>query len=163
MGAIDKFLNFMRIDDEENYPPYEEEEEAKSEKKPSLLGSRDEDDPDTRIAKKPAVSKVSPMPRNNKRVQNSGMEVVRIKPESVEDGRKISDLLCENKVVFLDLEGIDMNLAQRIVDFTSGATYAIDGTLQRMSKFTFVIAPPVVAVSGDFQEALIGGSTSVTF
>ena len=90
------------------------------------------------------------------------MEVVRIEPKSVEDGRKISDLLLENKVVFLDLEGIDMNLAQRIIDFTSGATYAIDGTLQQMSKYTFVIAPPVVAVSGDFQDALSTNS-SVTF
>ena len=72
------------------------------------------------------------------------------------------DGFIQNKVVFLDLEGIDMNLAQRIIDFTSGATYAIDGTLQQMSKYTFVIAPPVVSVSGDFQDALSTNS-SVTF
>ena len=90
------------------------------------------------------------------------MDVVRIEPTSVEDGRRITDLLLENKVVFLDLDGIDMNLAQRIIDFTSGATYAIDGTLQQMSKYTFVIAPAAVNVSGDFQDAAMG-NTSVTF
>ncbi|MCR5503005.1 MAG: cell division protein SepF [Lachnospiraceae bacterium] len=162
MGAIDKFLDFMRIGDDADYPGDEEDFESAVEKKPAILG-RDESDPEERMAKKPAVNKISQIPRTPKRGQTSGMEVVRLKPESVEDGRKISDLLSENKVVFLDLEGIDMNLAQRIVDFTSGATYAIDGTLQRMSRYTFVIAPPVVAVSGDFQEALIGGDSSVTF
>jgi len=163
MGAFDRFLNYMKINDDDFY---EEDDypvnEPKPEKKPASVPKEDAE-PEDRTIRKGTVNKVTNMAKGNRRPAPSNMEVVRIEPKSVEDGRKISDLLLENKVVFLDLEGIDVNLAQRIIDFTSGATYAIDGTLQQMSKYTFVIAPPVVAVSGDFEDALAGGSASVTF
>ncbi len=158
MGAFDKFLNYMKIDDGEEFydDDYYDDEAETVKEKPSVK----DDSFEEKATKKPA--KVSPLTSRQPRKGNSNMEVVRIEPTSVEDGRKISDLLLENKVVFLDLEGIDMNLAQRIIDFTSGATYAIDGTLQQMSKYTFVIAPPVVSVSGDFQDSFTTNS-SVTF
>lgn len=157
MGAFDKFLDFMKIDNDDEYFENDYYEEESSETKAVVKDNQESED---RVVRKPKVSPING--RGGKKGMPSGMEVVRIEPSSVEDGRKISDLLLENKVVFLDLEGIDMNLAQRIIDFTSGATYAIDGTLQQMSKYTFVIAPPVVAVSGDFQDALSSNS-SVTF
>lgn len=160
MGAFDKFLNYMKIDNDDDYYDddyYEEENDSSKKSEPAK-----EDAPaEERQIKKPQKA-VSPVRGGKKGIPGAGMEVVRIEPTSVEDGRKISDMLLQNKVVFLDLEGIDMNLAQRIIDFTSGATYAIDGTLQQMSKYTFVIAPPVVSVSGDFQDALSSNS-SVTF
>lgn len=157
MGAFDKFLNIMKIENDDDFFDDDYYEEENSEKK-----SASAEDTVAEMPKK-VVSKPTPISRApRKGGVNQGMEVVRIEPTSVEDGRKISDLLLQNKVVFLDLEGIDMNLAQRIIDFTSGATYAIDGTLQQMSKYTFVIAPPVVSVSGDFQDALSTNS-SVTF
>lgn len=162
MGAFDKFLNYMKINDEDDFYDEDYLDEEEKSPRPALPVAREDAEVDERPVKKPAGRPVS-MNRNTKKSPaGGGMEVVRIEPTSVEDGRKISDLLLENKVVFLDLEGIDMNLAQRIIDFTSGATYAIDGTLQQMSKYTFVIAPPVVAVSGDFQNAL-SGNTNVTF
>ena len=160
MGALDKFIEVLKIDngDDGYYDEDEYEEVAEKESKQSSY----KDDVDKEPASK-KNSTIPSRPQNSKNVRknNFGMEVVRVEPSSVEDGRKISNFLLENKVVFLDLEGIDMNLAQRIIDFVSGATYAIDGTLQQMSKFTFVIAPSVVNVSGDFQDSV--SSTSVTF
>ncbi len=157
MGAFDKFLNYMKIDSDDDFLDEDYYEEEPAEKKVAPL-----EDNVGEMPKKP-VPKAAPISRNQRKGGPAqAMEVVRIEPTSVEDGRKISDLLLQNKVVFLDLEGIDMNLAQRIIDFTSGATYAINGTLQQMSKYTFVIAPPVVSVSGDFQDALSANS-SVTF
>ncbi|MBR4767629.1 MAG: cell division protein SepF, partial [Lachnospiraceae bacterium] len=140
MGAFDKFLNYMKINDDDFY---EEDDYPVNEPKPekkSVPQVKDDAEAEDRPIRKSGVNKVTNMAKAGRRPAGpSNMEVVRIKPKSVEDGKKISDLLLENKVVFLDLEGIDMNLAQRIVDFTSGATYAIDGTLQQMSKYTFVI------------------------
>ena len=161
MGAFDKFLNYMKIDNDDDYYDddyYDEENEGGKKSEPA----KEEPTAEERQIKKPVRNAMPSGRAGKKGVPGAGMEVVRIEPTSVEDGRKISDLLLQNKVVFLDLEGIDMNLAQRIIDFTSGATYAIDGTLQQMSKYTFVIAPPVVSVSGDFQDALSTNS-SVTF
>lgn len=84
------------------------------------------------------------------------MEVVVIKPTSVEDAKEITETLLSNRAVVLNLEGLDMDLAQRIVDFTSGSTFAIDGNLQKISNYIFIITPPSVDISGDFQDILSG-------
>ena len=84
------------------------------------------------------------------------MEVVVIKPNSVEDAREITETLLSNRAVVLNLEGLDMELAQRIIDFTSGSTFAIDGNLQKISNYIFIITPPSVDISGDFQDILSG-------
>lgn len=156
MGAFDKFFGMLKMDDED----FEDDiyEEAPSEKvvfPPTKSDDMVEEDKQKRIS-----PKSNP---NKSRRGYSNMEVVNVKPTSVEDGRRITDLLLENKVVFLDLEGIDMNMAQRIIDFVSGASYAIDGTLQPMSRYTFVIAPPAVNVSGDINDGPSNGNNQVAF
>ena len=54
------------------------------------------------------------------------------------------------------MEGLDLDIAQRIIDFASGSCYAINGSLQKVSNFIFIITPSDVDVSGDFQEILNG-------
>ena len=56
----------------------------------------------------------------------------------------------------LNLEGLDVDIAQRIIDFTSGSCFAIGGNLQKISHFILIITPPSVDISGDFQELLSG-------
>ena len=79
-----------------------------------------------------------------------------IKPTTVEDSREITDTLLSNRTVVLNVEGLDMDVAQRIIDFTSGATYAVGGNLQKISHYIFIITPRNVDISGDFQEILSG-------
>ncbi|MCR5667152.1 MAG: cell division protein SepF, partial [Eubacterium sp.] len=43
------------------------------------------------------------------------------------------------------------DVAQRIIDFASGATFAINGNLQKITNYIFIITPAAVDVSGDFQ------------
>ena len=52
------------------------------------------------------------------------------------------------------LEGLDLEVAQRIIDFTSGATYAISGNLQKISNYIFLVTPTNVDISGDLQDLL---------
>ena len=54
------------------------------------------------------------------------------------------------------MEGLDVDVAQRIIDFTSGSCYAISGNLQKISHYIFIITPASVDISGDFQEILSG-------
>ena len=64
-----------------------------------------------------------PRASNNKVVQmRRSMEVSLIKPTSMEDTREICDYLLAGKAVVLNMEGIHMEVAQRIIDFTCGAT-----------------------------------------
>ena len=43
--------------------------------------------------------------------------------------------------MILNLEGLDLEIAQRIIDFTSGAAYAISGNLQKISNYIFLVTP----------------------
>ena len=53
-----------------------------------------------------------------------------------------------------------MEVAQRIIDFVSGAAYSMDGNLQRISNYIFIVTPNSVELSGDFQDMLAAGDVS---
>ena len=80
------------------------------------------------------------------------MEVCVIKPQAFEDARDIAETLLANRTVILNMEGLDYALAQRLIDFISGACYAINGNLQRVSGYIFVVTPHAVDISGDLQD-----------
>ena len=101
--------------------------------------------------------KVSPI-RSKKQ---GGMEVCVIRPRSMEDAHEITETLQEGCTVILNMEGLELNLAQRLIDFSSGSCYALHGALQKISNYIFIITPPGVDISGDFQEALNGGAFDV--
>ena len=90
------------------------------------------------------------------------MEVTMIKPTSMDDSRDICDYLLSGKAVVLNMEGIHMETAQRIIDFTSGATYSMNGNLQKISNYIFIATPQSVELSGDFQDLLSGGNLDVS-
>lgn len=100
------------------------------------------------------ASKVTPM--RKKSAGASGMGVCVIKPTRIEDYREIADTLLSNCTVVLNLEGLDVELAQRIIDFSSGSCYAIDGGLQKVSSYIFIMTPSDVEISGDIQDILNG-------
>ena len=167
MGVMDKFLNYMKINDEEDNDYYDEdyyddddeaEVEAEKAKKPVSVKEPEVSEEPYR---KP--NKVTPMRQSvsRKAPVGSGMEVCVIKPTSVEEAREITETLLSNRTVVLNLEGLDVDIAQRIIDFTSGSCYAIQGNLQKISRYIFMITPCSVDISGDFQDILGGNSFEV--
>lgn len=96
-------------------------------------------------------SKITPL---SGRTSMANMEVCVIKPTSMEDTREIADTLLDDCTVLLNLEGIDVEVAQRVIDFSSGTCYALGGSLQKVSSYIFVLTPANVEISGDFQEIL---------
>lgn len=165
MGVLDKFLNIMRLnpdddddfyDDDYDYEDdYEEEETVKtrsSSRKEKKEAAYEDDYAAERSSRdKPvkAAQKVTPI-RPVKKASSSGMEVCVIKPTSVEDAREITETLLNNRTVVLNVEGLDVEIAQRIIDFTSGSCFAISGNLQKISNYIFIITPASVDISGDF-------------
>ena len=100
-------------------------------------------------------NKVTPMRQPAARRNNNvSMEVCVIKPNSVEDAREITETLLSGRTVILNLEGLDLEIAQRIIDFTSGAAFAISGNLQKISNYIFLVTPTNVDISGDLQDLL---------
>ena len=156
MGVMDKFLNAMKLNDDDDYA-YEDDfydDDDVVEEKHKKSSSKDVSE-DFEDKNKKNTPKVTPM-RQAKRNIGAGMEVCVIKPSSVEDAREITETLLASRTVLLNLEGLDVDIAQRIIDFSSGSCYAIDGNLQKVSNFIFIITPSGVEVSGDFQEILNG-------
>ena len=103
------------------------------------------------VSKPKTSSKITPL---SGRTSVANMEVCVIKPNSMEDTREIADTLLDNCTVLLNLEGIDVEVAQRVIDFSSGTCYALGGSLQKVSSYIFVLTPANVEISGDFQEIL---------
>ncbi len=103
------------------------------------------------VSKPKTSSKITPL---SGRTSVANMEVCVIKPNSMEDTREIADTLLDDCTVLLNLEGIDVEVAQRVIDFSSGTCYALGGSLQKVSSYIFVLTPANVEISGDFQEIL---------
>ncbi len=155
MGVFEKFLSSMKLTDDD-YDDYDYDEEEEDEVvAPRRRASRniEDDDYDFRPTSK---AKVTPMPRSRKSSLAAGMEVCVIKPTSVEDSKAVVDTLLENRTVVINLEGITVEAAQRIMDYTSGANAALDGHLQKISRNIFIVTPRSVDISGDFQDILSG-------
>ncbi|MBQ3665532.1 MAG: cell division protein SepF [Lachnospiraceae bacterium] len=162
----EKILNFVKLNDENDYDEdYDEDEDEfdapkrNNRVKSSPKSSFDEDSEQTEsfgksTNKKTNKTKVMPMKNKN------DMEVCVIKPSTIEDGCEIADTLVSGIAVILNLEGIHVELAQRIIDFTSGACYAIRGNMQKVSNYIFIASPPSVEISGDVQEIIDKNSTN---
>lgn len=167
---IEKLLEAIKLDDDFDDDEYDEfddediddEEYVKKESKEKKSRKNTEETEDAAVPDKPFLSKsrssnVVPM-RNGGR----GMEVCLIKPTSVEDGREICDTLLSGRAVVINLEGIHTEVAQRIIDFTSGACYSMNGNLQKISNYIFIVTPATINLSGDFTEMLSGSGFDIS-
>ncbi len=85
---------------------------------------------------------------------NSQFKVVIMQPETFDDARDVCDHLKNKKPVIVNLESLTKETAQRVVDFLSGAVYAVDGDIQKVSTGIFMIAPNNVEVMGDVKDEL---------
>lgn len=152
MGFVDKIVNVMRLNDDYDDDDFYDDDfdDDYDDRKPSKRDSKKElADPGKGKASK---NKVTPIRQR----KGFGMEVCVVRPASVEDARAITDTLLVDRTVILNLEGLDVEIAQRIIDFTSGSCYAINGHLQKVSNYIFIITPASVDISGDFQDILMG-------
>ena len=188
MGVFDKFINAIRINNDDDYDEddfYDEEDEEEDEddyeeEKPKkgffsrFLGKRDDDDDDyddddydedeapasknkgfassEPVKSVSSSSKITPMRKRS----GKSMEVRVIKPANMEETREIADTLLANCTVVLNLEGLDVEIAQRVIDFSSGACYTINGSLQKVSSYIFILTPQNVGISGDITDILNG-------
>lgn len=86
-------------------------------------------------------------------------EVYVIRPQEISEAQTVADCLKQGKTIVVNMEGVELAPAQRIIDFIGGACYAIDGTLQAISANIFIAAPNTIEVSGDLREEILNEST----
>lgn len=81
---------------------------------------------------------------------SSGLELIIRQPSSFDDSQEICDLLKQDRAIILNLEKVDPVLAQKMMDFISGAIYALDAKIHQISGYIFCISPSKVDISGDY-------------
>ncbi|WP_434311776.1 cell division protein SepF [Hominifimenecus sp. rT4P-3] len=173
-NIIDKFLNSMKLndDDYDEEDDFDLEDEFEEEELPSSRFNRkkklarEEDDMDMppvereqrplRVKRSSAANNVVPMR------SRSNMEVCMVKPASIDDAREVCDILLSGRAVVINMEGVHVDLAQRIIDFTSGACYSMNGNLQKISNYIFIVTPSSIELSGDFQDVISGRESAAT-
>lgn len=79
--------------------------------------------------------------------RRGGTEVSVYAPRAFSDVTEIADALRSRQVVIVNLQNADRTLLQRVVDFTSGVAYTIDGRIQKLAESMYLIVPAGIVVN----------------
>ena len=164
MSFWDNVKKFAQPYDEDDYDDYDDEEldefeepaqePAPRTRRPSPLGSSSASAPAAPAATAAPVSTPA-TPSFGGQVLNmsSGkQEVVLFHAKTFDDAAKAADELCKRKAVILNMENVDKALTRRVVDFLSGAVYALDGRVKKVAQSTYLFCPHNMDVTGDLEN-----------
>ncbi|MBC2580646.1 cell division protein SepF [Clostridium sp. DJ247] len=79
-----------------------------------------------------------------------------VKPTTYEEAADICDELKNRKIVVINTTGLETKIAQRLLDFMGGASYALGGDLEEIEKGVYILSPANVEVSNDLKSELTG-------
>ena len=88
-------------------------------------------------------------------VASASVRVHLVVPRSFNDAQSIADKFKESVPVIVNLQGTDVELSKRLIDFSSGLTYALDGSMQRVADRVFLLTPAHVTVSAEDKASLM--------
>lgn len=106
-------------------------------------GSKDEKD-----------SRVTPI-QNKLNSATNQFKLVVTEPKGFEECPRLVDSLKSRKPVIINLEKMDSDIARKIFDFLSGATYALNGNVQKVANNIFIFAPDNVDVAANIDHKAI--------
>jgi cell division inhibitor SepF len=148
MGVFNKFRDLIGIDDEDY-----DEEEYEEEYKPSYK-ERTPVAPRKPAAPSPRYDSTNIVPMQNKTVKSitNAFKLVVIEPSGFDECSRLVDNLRSRKPVIVNLEKLDTDTARKIFDFLGGATYALNGNVQKVANNIFIFAPENVAIFADGEN-----------
>lgn len=83
------------------------------------------------------------------------LQVHLVIPRNFNDAQQVADQFKKSVPVILNLQTTDHELSKRLIDFSSGLTYALDGGMQRIAEKIFLLTPRNVDVSAEEKARLI--------
>ncbi len=87
--------------------------------------------------------------------RSNDVRVHLVVPKSFNDAQQVADKFKDSIPVILNLQGVDVDLSKRLIDFASGLTYALDGGMQRIADKVFMLTPRNVEISAEERARLI--------
>ena len=140
---FNKFLDYIGIEESDfEDEPYEEEDRYDDEERTDnvlSLSNRGK----KHVGGGNSASNVVNLP------SAAQMKMIVYHPVSYEDTQNIIDNLKSRKPVIVNMEDLEIECAQRILDFMAGAVYALNGTIFKISRGIFVVAPTNYDVIGN--------------
>lgn len=97
------------------------------------------------VTPRPQVRQINPVPATKVHV---------VAPGSFSDAQEIGDRLKASQPVIVNLQAVDRELSRRMIDFCSGATYALGGSMDRVADHVFLLTPSNVEVSAEEKRRL---------
>lgn len=173
-GTVDKLLNFMKLTEDEEYDEeyeeYEDEDEEEEERSGFSFFKKKEqpvEEEEAKVVSQPFDTSREARKRKFTSAGSSkvvsmngrGVKVYVIKPQDFAEAQTAADFLREGRTVVINLEGVELTIAQRSIDFIGGATYAINGTLQAVSNNIFIAAPDSIEINGDLKNEIMNKNT----
>jgi cell division inhibitor SepF len=76
-------------------------------------------------------------------------------PKNFNDAKDVADKFKDSIPVIINLQGIETDLSKRLIDFSSGLTYALDGDIHRIADRVFLLTPNNVEVSAEERARLL--------
>jgi cell division inhibitor SepF len=95
-----------------------------------------------------------PAPRRTAPPGQSVAGVGVVQPRTFNDAQKIADQFKQGVPVIVNFQTTDGDLAKRLIDFASGLTYGVDGSMSRIADKVFLLTPPDVEVSDEERAAI---------
>lgn len=104
-----------------------------------------------------AIEPVIQNKRNNKVVNihsNSSAKVSIVRPSAYDEATDICDAVKNRRIVVINTSALENKLAQRLLDFVSGACYALGGELQEIDKGVYLLSPSNVEVTSELRSEI---------
>ena len=124
----------------------------------------DEDETDEFYEEEPPQPKRNVVAFSSRDRRSATMgEVSLFAPRTFADVTEIADALRSRQVVIINLQGVDRGLLQRVVDFTSGVAYTLDGKIQKLADAMYLVVPPGTPVNSSGIRETLGADPSFDF
>jgi cell division inhibitor SepF len=75
-------------------------------------------------------------------------------PQSFADAKVVADEFKRSVPVIINLQGLDKELVRRLVDFSSGLCYGLDGHMEKIAAQVFLLTPKSVEVSAEERRRI---------
>src|SRR3954454_21388569 len=150
----------LDLDEEEQTAPVAAVERSSARPEPAPR-RRDRPEPVVPVPAPPRVRAVpvEEAPRdvatpNIRPMAASSARVHVVEPRGFNDAQEVGDRLKSDQPVIINLQGLGRDLQRRLIDFSSGLTYAVGGTMSRVADQVFLLTPSNVEVSQEEKERL---------
>ena len=161
MSFWDNVKKFAQPYDDEEFDDYDDEEldtyeepeqEAPRTRRPSPFSSSASAPAATAAAPAAATAAAPSFGGQVLSMSSNKQEVVLFHAKTFDDAAKAVDELCKRKAIILNMENVDKSLTRRVVDFLSGAVYALDGRVKKVAQSTYQFCPHKMEVTGDLEN-----------